>query len=156
MFLLSSAALVLNCVEAKGKLNQEFLQGFDTGILVRSDNRAFKDFQCPIPDVRNEGLKKLNQLTGPMKMAATFANNDQLTALTNSLETFVSSMQDMMGVFNADYDGGDFCKGLIFGRDGSNMLYEVAQTFVDDADKREYESQKKKNTTNKASKSSRN
>lgn len=35
-------------------------------------------------------------------------------------------MKDMMGVFNQEYDGGDFCKGLVFGRDGANMLYEIA------------------------------
>ena len=41
----------------------------------------------------------------------------------------------MMGVFHSEYDGGDFCKGLIFGRDGSNMLYEIAQSFVDENEK---------------------
>jgi hypothetical protein len=29
----------------------------------------------------------------------------------------------MTAVFSDTYDGGDFCKGLIFGRDGVNMLY---------------------------------
>lgn len=46
-------------------------------------------------------------------------------------------MSDMMGVFARDYDAGDFCKGLIFGKDGSAMLYNIALTFVDEAEEEE-------------------
>ena len=31
-----------------------------------------------------------------------------------------------MGVFDPSYDGGDFCKGLIFGKDGAAMLFQIA------------------------------
>ena len=55
----------------------------------------------------------------------------------------------MMGVFHSDYDGGDFCKGLIFGRDGSNMLYEIAQSFVDENEKQLYEIEKKRSNQSK-------
>ena len=44
---------------------------------------------------------------------------------------FVSTMSNMMGVFAGDYDAGDFCKGLIFGKDGSQMLYNIAMQFVE-------------------------
>ena len=51
----------------------------------------------------------------------------------------LTTMKDIMGVFNSDYDGGDFCKALIFGRDGANMLFEVASTFVESEENHEYE-----------------
>lgn len=53
-------------------------------------------------------------------------------------------MKDMTGVFSVAYDGGDFCKGLIFGRDGANMLYEIAQSMVESDEVKSYETEKKK------------
>jgi hypothetical protein len=29
---------------------------------------------------------------------------------------------DLMTLFKGEYDQGDFCQGLVFGRDGSHML----------------------------------
>ena len=48
------------------------------------------------------------------------------------IDVFVTSLNDMVGVFSGDYDAGDFCKGLLFGKDGSQMLYNIALAFVDD------------------------
>ena len=53
------------------KLNQEFLQGFETGILVRDDARAFRDFSCPTPETDNAILNKMTDMIMPMKMLAT-------------------------------------------------------------------------------------
>ena len=33
-------------------------------------------------------------------------------------------------VFEGNYDGGDFCSGLIFGKAGSKMLMEMANRFI--------------------------
>lgn len=56
----------------------------------------------------------------------------------------MTSIGDMTAVFSAEYDAGDFCRGLIFAKDGASMLYEIAQSFVDDSEKEEYNIQKKK------------
>ncbi len=85
----------------------------------------------------------------PMKMAATFSKNSQVESFATTLETLANSMKDMMGVFNQEYDGGDFCKGLVFGRDGANMLYEIAQSFVDEEERISYEKDKKKSQNQK-------
>ena len=41
--------LVLSTVCAD-KLGGDFLRGFETGISIRTDDRAFKDFSCPEPE----------------------------------------------------------------------------------------------------------
>ena len=67
-----------------------------------------------------------------------------MQTVAHQLETFINAMRDMTGVFKDSYDGGDFCKGLIFGRDGGNMLYEIAMSMVDSDEVKIYETEKKK------------
>lgn len=50
----------------------------------------------------------------------------------------------MWAVFADDYDAGDFCRGLIFAKDGANMLHEIAQSFVDEAELAAYNIERKK------------
>ena len=111
---------------AKEKLDGEFLQGFETGILIRSDARAFKEFSCPTPESDNAMISQIQQIITPLKLAASMSKQEKMTTIIHQLETFVTALNDMTSVFTETYDGGDFCKGLIFGRDGANMLYEVA------------------------------
>jgi hypothetical protein len=68
----------------------------------------------------------------PVKLMASMQQDQRIKNIANSIGTFVTSLIDMMAVFATDYDAGDFCRGLIFGRDGAGMLYEIAQSFVDD------------------------
>jgi len=48
------------------------------------------------------------------------------------IDVFFTSLNDMVGVFSGDYDAGDFCKGLLFGKDGSQLLYNIALALADD------------------------
>ncbi len=38
-------------------LTEDFLAGFETGVVVRNDDRAFKDYNCPRPQA-NDALAK--------------------------------------------------------------------------------------------------
>ena len=62
-------------VVSAAKMQGEFLKGFETGILVRSDDRAFKDFSCPPAETASEAINKLSDMMGPVKMAATMSGN---------------------------------------------------------------------------------
>jgi len=50
----------------------------------------------------------------------------------------------MTSVFSLNYDAGDFCRGLIFAKDGANMLHEIALSFVEEAELEAYNIEKKK------------
>ena len=56
----------------------------------------------------------------------------------------------MWAVFADDYDAGDFCRGLIFAKDGANMLHEIAQSFVDEAELAAYNIERKKQLAKQA------
>lgn len=71
----------------------------------------------------------------PIKMmGATLIGGDQstITNILDTVETFVSSFDKFIGVFDAKYTGGDFCAGLTFGMQGTIMLEKVAKRLYED------------------------
>jgi hypothetical protein len=104
---------------AMNKLDGEFLSGFESGLLVRNDARAFRDFNCETPESESAFLQQITQIVTPLKLAAQMAKQDKFITMIERVDTLVVSLNDMSGVFSKTYDGGDFCKGLIFGRDGA-------------------------------------
>ena len=56
--------------------------------------------------------------------------DDEMVNMLNSFTVFVDHMDELIGVFDADYNGGDFCAGLTFGQSGSNLLYRIAEVII--------------------------
>ena len=50
--------------------------------------------------------------------------------MLESLTIFVNHLDELIGVFDATYTGGDFCAGLTFGNSGSNLLYNMASVLI--------------------------
>ena len=65
-----------------------------------------------------------------MKFMAGMTKDETIKSTIEAVETFVLTISDVMAVFSGDYDGGEFCSGLVFGKDGSKMMLQIAQTFV--------------------------
>lgn len=57
--------------------------------------------------------------------------NPIVREILDTIETFVGSLDKFIGVFDADYAGGDFCAGLTFGMQGLYMLEKVATTLYE-------------------------
>ena len=53
--------------------------------------------------------------------------------MLDSLVVFVNHLDELIGVFDAEYNGGDFCAGMTFGASGSNLLFSIAETIVSHA-----------------------
>ena len=47
-----------------------------------------------------------------------------------SLTVFMDHIDELMGVFEFGYEGGDFCAGLTFGYAGSNLLFKIAEDII--------------------------
>jgi len=109
------------------KLTQDFLKGFETGILIRDDPRALHDYSCPEPDEPETSfVSGFTKAIGPMNMMAKLSKDPRLESVASKITLFVTTLNDVMGIFDKAYDAGDFCRGLIFGKDGAKMLYEIA------------------------------
>ena len=54
----------------------------------------------------------------------------EMKDMLESLKIFVDHIDELVGVFDQDYNGGDFCAGLTFGQAGSNLLYKMASMII--------------------------
>jgi hypothetical protein len=44
---------------ARSVLTEDFLQGFETGVYVRNDDRAYRDHNCPKPEASDQFAKQV-------------------------------------------------------------------------------------------------
>jgi hypothetical protein len=57
-------------------------------------------------------------------------DDTEMINMFESLEVFVNHLDELIGVFDYGYTGGDFCAGLTFGQAGSNLLYKIAEVII--------------------------
>ena len=65
-----------------------------------------------------------------MLMMKAFNKDENMKGLIDSAEIFIDGATELETLFMGNYDGGDFCSGLIFGRSGSKMLLEMVSRFM--------------------------
>ena len=130
-----SALVALSTVSAgsiftmnvKDKMSSDFLTGFESGIFLRDQQKQFEEYGCPGEDVDSADLAAFKAGIAPIKSMATLVgggdpNSKQailINEIIDSVETFVSSFDKFIGVFDDDYAGGDFCAGITFGMYGT-------------------------------------
>lgn len=66
LVLLSSIFYIVNA----DKLSHEFLKGFETGVVTRTDQKSFDDFSCPKPEPTNQALEIISHWTEPASKVA--------------------------------------------------------------------------------------
>jgi len=59
------------------------------------------------------------------------SKDEKMNGLIDTAEIFIKSAAELEILFTGNYDGGDFCSGLIFGRAGSKMLLEISGRFME-------------------------
>ena len=107
-------------------LTQDFIVGFESGIFVRDDDNAFDDYSCDKPKIEMTFIHTMNSFVQPMKIMAGFSQDLMVEKMVNSVDKFINSIGNIFFVFSGQYDGGEFCSGLIFGKYGAKMLTEIA------------------------------
>ena len=113
------------------KLTGDFLLGFESGLFLRQNTQQFQDYNCPDQEVDSKEVGEFKKALGPIKgLAAMIGGGGKpdptINEIMDTLELFVGSFDKFIGVFDAEYTGGDFCAGLTFGMQGSKMLEKVA------------------------------
>ena len=115
----------------KNRLSQDFLTGFESGLFSRDSTTHFKEYGCPTEHANNVEIKAFKEKVLPMFQAVTAMTGMQddptVKELYTTIELFINNFNRFIGVFDTDYKGGDFCAGLTFGMEGSNMLETVAK-----------------------------
>jgi len=121
-------------------LTEDFISGFEAGVYVRNDDRAYGEYNCPKPEANDALARQVQGLITPMKlmgnmMAGGGSGDKHIKEITDAIAVFIEGVIELMSLFRGDYDQGDFCSGLVFGRDGSKMLLQLASAFVKHSDK---------------------
>merc|ERR1719446_143871 len=118
-------------------LEGDFLTGFETGIFLRKDKKQLDEYGCPKAEIKMEEFKKIRDLLPNVKniVKVMGGNNvdQELDNMLDSLVVFVNHLDELIGVFDNEYNGGDFCAGMTFGASGSNLLFSIAETIVSHA-----------------------
>ena len=112
---------------ASVEVNNEFIKGFEQGIQI-GEAGDIKEFGCPQPHLQGP-LGNIQQVLMPLKMMGSMVRDQNLETLISTVDVFVNSVSSLMAVFSG-YEGDDFCSGIIFGKQGSQMLINIAKTLV--------------------------
>lgn len=113
-------------------LNDDFVVGFETGIFLRKDSDAMEEYKCPAAEIKIAEFQKVKKMWPSVSQIIVTMNDkdEELNNMMESLNIFITHIDELVGVFENDYNGGDFCAGLKFGYNGSNLLSSIAETIV--------------------------
>ena len=125
--ILATIGLFASTTSANPQLNNDFISGFESGIQL-GDGSDISEYGCPQPHLAGP-LGNINQVLAPLKMMGGLVKDQNLETLLSTIDVFVGSASSLIAVFS-NYDGDDFCSGIIFGQKGSHMLVQIAKTLV--------------------------
>ena len=132
--ILISSILVMSSTAVK--VDKEFLLGFETGLMQRTNDNVFEEFNCEVAEGKNEIIAKLSAAVDKFRMFSQIAvgkagksmpENNVLMKFFDSIELFIDSVGDMSAAF-IDYPGTDYCAGLNFGYNGAYFLTRFVTT----------------------------
>ncbi len=124
---LAATLAVLGTVNANVQMNNDFVQGFESGIQL-GEGSDIHEYGCPQPHLAGP-LGNIQQVLAPLKLMGGLVQDKNLETLIQTVDVFVNSISSLMAVFS-NYEGDDFCSGLIFGQKGSQMLVNIAKTLI--------------------------
>ena len=129
--LVSTLLIVAFCITPvlSLSLSTDFITGFESGIFLRSNDNLLDEYQCP--EAKPAGaMGNVKEMLQPIKMMTSMIQDKNIVNMVSTMELFISSLSSLMAVFT-NYEGGDFCSGLIFGSNGAVMLTNIAKTLFE-------------------------
>ena len=135
---LASAGSLMD-LNVSNKMSTDFLTGFEGGIFLKNNTDQFEEYGCPEQHPENVEMAMIKSSFKASKgmltaVAGGSLGDEAMESIDNIMETmtlFIDSFDKFIGVFDDDYTGGDFCAGLTFGMQGTEMLYHVASTLYE-------------------------
>ena len=117
-------------------LSDDFLVGFETGVFLRKSKDQMEEYNCPKANIKMEEFQKVRKMWPAVAQIITTMNekDEELKNMMDSLNIFIDHVDELVGVFENDYaEHGAFCQGLRFAYNGSNLLFNIAETIVSHA-----------------------
>ena len=100
-------------MNVKDKMSSDFLTGFESGIFLRDNEKQFQEYGCPDNEVDSQELAAFKAGLEPIKAVASVVTGMGgpgaasqtviIHEIIETIETFVSSFDKFIGVFDNDY-----------------------------------------------------
>ena len=104
-------------------LDGEFMRGAQTGMFIRSEEQ-FEEYSCPSAAVSPQ-IKQMLDMAMPMKMMAQNMNQGQPNPLLDAAFEGMQLIGEIQDLFDEEYDGGEFCRGLVFAKEASTVVFKI-------------------------------
>ena len=120
---MKSFAAIATLAAVSSAFDAEFMRGAQTGMFIRSEEQ-FEEYSCPASELSPQ-IQQMINMALPMKMMAQNMNKGEPNALVDAAFEGLELIGHIQGIFNEDYDGGEFCKGLLFAKEASTVIFKV-------------------------------
>ena len=110
-------------VAAANAWDAEFMRGAQTGFFLQGDE-AFEDYSCP-PAAMKPQVQTYIDMAKPMAMMMKNMNQGKDMPFIDFAFDSLESIGHISSLFDEDYDGGEFCKGLLFSKDASKIVFAI-------------------------------
>ena len=106
----------------------EFLRGAQTGMFLQSEEQ-FEDYSCSPVQV-DPKIQTYVDMAAPMKMMMQNMNKGEPNPMIDMVLDGVKAFGKISSIFDEDYDGGDFCKGLLFSKEASKIVFKIGNSIM--------------------------
>jgi hypothetical protein len=107
----------------------EFIQGCETGLFL-GDEESFADYNCQMPTMDKEA-KAWIEMLNPVRVMVESMNGGQPSVLMDSLASATQQIAILYSLFFSEYDGGDFCQGLIFSKEMASVFWAFGRSLFE-------------------------
>ena len=123
---MKSAVAAIAVATTANAFNAEFMQGAQTGFFLTSEEQ-FDDYQCDV--VRpSPQIQTYIDMAKPMQMMLQNMNKGSGKTEMPYFDLALDAAQalgKMQTLFSDEYDGGEFCQGLLFSKEASKIVFKL-------------------------------
>ena len=107
----------------------EFMRGAKSGFFVTSEEQ-FADYGCALPEI-DPWYANVIEMTKPFKkMVENTINHGEPTATTEAAYDALVVGAKLAGLFTPEYEGTEFCKGLMSTWESKSVMYNAASMII--------------------------
>lgn len=123
------AFLIALLVAGAAAFSPEFFQGAETGIFL-GDEDQFEDYSCPMP-VLSPYAKSWIDMFKPFKAMMEGMSQGKPSPLLETMNSLMKQIAILYSLFWEEYDGGDFCQGLITAKELATIFWFFGKSIMD-------------------------
>ena len=97
-------------------------------MFIQSEEQ-FEDYSCPTVAM-NPQMKTYLDMAEPMKMMLKNMNKGEDSPMLEIAFEAAVTFAKVSSIFSAEYDGGEFCRGLLFSKEASKIVFAIGNQLM--------------------------